>query len=364
MKYLILLLFFPFSLCAQPPAGKGLVLRGIVKNLPDGETVRLVDINNVKDTIGKATVLKGEFVIKGRVNEPNLMGLEFPGGGEQRKLMLFAGNDSILVVGDVADLQRMQVGGSAVHTDFIRFQQTFNPLFQRLSELNQVLSSPTTRSDSMMAVYQTHLNTIQSAIDQFIRTHAASPLAAFTLAVTVELNQDPGVLQQRFAQIVPDQQKGFYGRIIQSQINEANVGAIGTKAVNFVQNDTAGAPVSLESFRGQYVLIDFWASWCRPCRMENPNVVNAYQKFKSKKFTVLGVSLDRSKADWIRAIKDDRLTWTHVSDLNFWSNAVAQQYKVQSIPQNFLLDPQGNIIAKNLRGENLISKLCEYLGCD
>jgi peroxiredoxin len=134
--------------------------------------------------------------------------------------------------------------------------------------------------------------------------------------------------------------------------------------VIFVQNDTAGVPVTLESFRGKYVLIDFWASWCRPCRMENPNVVSAYNKFKAKNFTVLGVSLDRTKADWMKAIKDDNLTWTHVSDLKFWSNQVAQQYKVQSIPQNFLIDPNGKIIAKNLRGGDLVNKLCEFLGCE
>jgi peroxiredoxin len=109
------------------------------------------------------------------------------------------------------------------------------------------------------------------------------------------------------------------------------------------------------------VLIDFWASWCRPCRIENPTVVKAYNQFKSKNFTVLGVSLDRAKDAWVKAIADDNLTWTHVSDLKFWSNEVAQKYKVESIPQNFLVDPNGKIIAKNLRGEELLRTLKQLL---
>jgi thiol-disulfide isomerase/thioredoxin len=105
------------------------------------------------------------------------------------------------------------------------------------------------------------------------------------------------------------------------------------------------------------VLIDFWASWCRPCREENPNVVNAFKKYASKNFTVLGVSLDQAKPAWISAIKMDGLTWTHISDLKGWQNDVAGMFHITSIPQNLLIDPQGKIIAKNLRGEALDSKL-------
>jgi peroxiredoxin len=134
--------------------------------------------------------------------------------------------------------------------------------------------------------------------------------------------------------------------------------------LEFSQADPAGKPVSLSSFRGKYVLVDFWASWCRPCRMENPNVVKAFNKFNNKNFTVLGISLDREKDPWIKAIEKDGLVWTQVSDLKFWENEVAQLYRVQGIPQNFLVDPNGKIVAKNLRGEALETKLCELLGCN
>jgi peroxiredoxin len=136
---------------------------------------------------------------------------------------------------------------------------------------------------------------------------------------------------------------------------------MGQLAPEFVQNDTDNKPVNLKDFRGQYVLLDFWASWCGPCRLENPNVVEAYNKYKDKNFTVLGISLDRERQKWLQAINDDRLTWTHVSDLKFWGNEVAKMYKVQSIPQNFLLDPQGKIVGKNLRGSELHSFLDRLL---
>jgi peroxiredoxin len=139
--------------------------------------------------------------------------------------------------------------------------------------------------------------------------------------------------------------------------------AIGQKAPDFTLNDVNDNPVSLSSKIGtKLLLVDFWAAWCNPCRQENPNVVKIYKEFHKKGFDVFGVSLDRRKEDWVEAIAADKLTWTHVSDLQYWDNAAARLYAVNAIPANFLLDENGVIIARNLRGDDLLNKVKEILG--
>jgi len=137
--------------------------------------------------------------------------------------------------------------------------------------------------------------------------------------------------------------------------------AVGKTAPELVLNDPDGKSINLSSLKGKYVLIDFWASWCGPCRQENPNVVKMYSKFKSKGFEIYGVSLDDEKDNWIAAIKKDKLTWAHVSDLKGWQSEAASIYQVTGIPATYLLDKEGKIIAKNLRGKALEDKLAEVL---
>ena len=135
----------------------------------------------------------------------------------------------------------------------------------------------------------------------------------------------------------------------------------GVDAADFSQPDKDGKMVKLSDYRGKYVLLDFWASWCAPCRRENPNLIKAYAKYKGKGFEILGVSLDKAadKAKWLKAIEDDKLTWKQVGDMKGWDNAAGMLYEVKAIPMNFLIDPSGKIIAKYLRGEELDKKLAE-----
>ena len=159
-------------------------------------------------------------------------------------------------------------------------------------------------------------------------------------------------LQQKVQELSQKKQQAIESRTV----------SIGKVIPDFQQEDPNGNMVSIQSLRGKYVLIDFWASWCGPCRQENPNVVKAFNRFKNKGFTVLGISLDKSKEPWLEAVRKDKLTWLQLSDLKGWSNAVAQQFGINSIPQNFLIDPNGIVIDKNLRGAALEDRLAELFG--
>lgn len=366
MKKLLLvaMVWIPAALLAQSPAMPSFSITGKITGLPDQSGVSISDVNNPSDTLARAIVKKGKFLLTGSVAEPNLYQLNF--AGAKKKSTLFIGNDTMQVTGNMNDVENLEVTGSPSNEDFVEFEHIFNPLFKRLSELNKLAYSTPDfqQNDSLMSIYRDQFEKISSAIDKFILNKKSSPVSPFLLAVTSQVEHDDNLLEKRFNTLDPLVQDGFYGKILAAEIAKSKIGAVGSQAMDFSQDDTSGRKVSLSDFRGKYVLLDFWASWCRPCRMENPNVVAAYNKFKGKNFTILSVSLDKEREPWIEAINADHLTWTQVSDLKFWYNEVAQKYNIEQIPQNFLIDPNGNIIAKNLRGEALDDKLCEVLGCN
>lgn len=200
-------------------------------------------------------------------------------------------------------------------------------------------------------------------LKKFIKANPNSFAAVFLLNFYATMIELPEV-ESLYASLSPRYKDTKSGKSIATIIEARKITAIGKTAPDFSQPDTLGNTVKLSSLRGKYVLVDFWASWCGPCRADNPNLVKTFNKYKDKGFTVLGVSLDQpgKKEAWLAAIHKDGLTWTQVSDLKFWDNEAAVLYGIKAIPSNLLLDKEGKIIAKDLHGEGLSKKLSELLG--
>ena len=357
----LLLLLVPGFLMAQGSPVSGFSITGTIKGLSENAVETLIDFNNTNHTLARTLVKKGTFNLKGRIAEPNLYQVNFH--DVQKKFLFFIGYDTVSLTGDASVMQNMVVKGSRTHADFVEFQQSFNPLVQRLSDLNQRIASKPDikREDSLMIAYSANFALIKKTIDDFVTNKPQSPVSPFVVLVTSELEQDVSALERRYQQMTQTQQTGFYGKLLKDQIDKDKVGAIGTDAIGFTQNDTLGKPVSLASFRGKYVLVDFWAGWCVPCRAETPMLVNLYDEYSNKGFAIISVSLDGEREAWTKAIIKDKMTWANVSDLNIFDNEVSKLYGIASIPQNILINPDGKIIAKNLRGIALKKKLGELI---
>jgi peroxiredoxin len=341
-------------------------LAAAVKGVPDGTPVMLQASSIQGWTPPDVKVEKGIFNIAANIPQPDLFTLVIGSEPSSPRYQLFLDNEIVEIAIDVPN-NSIQLLSGATPIAFSELMNSFGPQFDALSAVarqRQQVGSTGIYSDSLNKAWDKQLAKIETMIPPFLEKYPNTSVSAFLLNTVWQLFNNVSKMDSWIALTGPKAQKSIFGENLEQQMSAERLFGYGQQAPDFVQEDPEGKPVSLKDFRGKYVLVDFWASWCGPCRMENPNVVQAYQRYKNKNFTVLGISLDRDKPKWLQAIKDDNLTWPHVSDLKFWQNEVAKLYQVSSIPQNFLLDPEGRIIGKNLRGAALDEFLEKTLGAN
>jgi len=361
----------PMALLAQ----NNFTINGNVKKLKNSDKIFLFYQLDDQQKSDSATVQNSNFNFAGSVphgvqaticlNKNPLVSRAAP--GEKLDFLHFYIEPGKILLKAADSLKNITVSGSQLNNDAVVFRAQRQPIEDKFTALNKEFASTPDSLKTEAFINKMRSREVQYMGElrvsglEFAKTHPKSYISLLTLqqaAADTLINEQAA---KAYSNLSPQLKNTPIGKTIPLLLASSAKTKIGSQAIDFVQETPEGKTVKLSDFKGKYVLVDFWASWCGPCREENPNVIAAYNKYKDKGFTVVGVSLDNpgKKDAWVKAIADDKLTWTQVSDLKGWNNVAALQYGVRSIPDNFLIDPTGKIIAKGLRAEGLNSKLAE-----
>jgi peroxiredoxin len=380
MKKIILFVFLGIITlisCANGNKNAGYEIKGKIGEYNSPAKIYLQYVENNEVVTQSETLENGSFSFSGHVSSPsNGRIVIIPDGSPvnnqkayEQTLSIIVGNEKFSI--NSADfIANATITGSLLNDDLKKLHDQLKTVNDKKNNLllEYYNSSQDEQNDVEFQVFARERlsaveNETKEVYKKFIRENPQSYISLIALVEYQGQIQDVNEIDALLRSLSPELQETEDGKYLAQQLSASKTTAIGSVAPDFSQNDPEGNPVRLSDFRGKYLLLDFWASWCGPCRKENPNVVRVYDQYKDKNFEILGVSLDNpgAKQNWLNAISKDGLAWPQVSDLKGWQNAVAQQYSVQSIPQNFLLDPNGVIIAKNLRGNQLDEVLGEYL---
>lgn len=352
------LAFVLITSCAKKPQ----TISGDIKNLDDAELI----INKFSKTgiveVAKTKAIEGKFSLEYSAEQPDMIYIK----SDKINVPVFLDESSITVTGDADSPKEIVIEGSDTDVEFKAFEEIMIPMAEEQGELRQQYRDYSAKGDeentkAIYAEFEDIQQKMVAAVKTQITENSTSYVSAFLANVYFGNSDNLEELKEMFNSLDKSLEGYSYYDEIKAKFETVDQVSIGKVAPDFTLNTPDGKPVSLSSFRGKYMLLDFWASWCGPCRRENPNVVAMYAKFGGDKFDILGISLDKTKKDWVKAIADDKLTWNHVSDLKHWKSEAAALYGVKGIPHTVLIDPDGVIIAKNLRGKALEEKLASLL---
>lgn len=337
-------------------------VQGVVQGMGDG--VVYIIPSGDKPTIDTIAVKQNHFTYTGTVSEPTVYMINF--GSDQKPAFFFADKGQVDIQYTLNNPESILIKGGKEQDVYNEYVALGKPIFNKMDSLGRIAQANENDQALLQQLQEAFFGLdveLKKQQFSFLTAHKTNVAAAFIGMNYLSEKMDKTIddVQGVYKLLDPAVQQTYYGKKIADIIKQMTSTAVGAIAPDFTLPTPDGKNISLSAYKGKWVLVDFWASWCGPCRGENPTVVAAYNAFHGQGFEILGVSLDEQKDKWLDAIAKDGLQWTQVSDLQGWQSTVAALYGVQSIPSNFLISPDGKIVAKNLRGEELSSTLQRYL---
>lgn len=359
----ILLLFGACGANQNGDEGSKLVLNGEITNSAE-ENVYLVKIEEEPVFLDTAKIQDGKFTLEANIEQPQMWYLKL--GEDRRYVPFFADAANMTVKVDYEKFNEAQFAGSEPQEELNKYNEMNKEFEEKVQGLSmQFQQAQMTGDTATIAELQKKYEELSEAQEaknlEYIKQNNKSIVGLYMVAEQLVFSLEFDELKEIFNAFDPSLSSSDYYKSLEERIEILENVKVGKPAPDFALQDTTGAEVPLSSLNGKVVLIDFWASWCRPCREENPNVVKLYEDYKDKGFEILGVSFDEDNQSWKQAIYDDGITWPQVSDLQGWQSSAGKLYGVNSIPHTVLLNEEGVIVAKNLRGDELRAKVEEMV---